>query len=74
MNRTRRGRERWAFDERILGDSTFVREVLERAEGESLVQPPAEPARALQDICSRASLLLGVTEEEIVSGGSEPRC
>jgi hypothetical protein len=61
----RRGRERWAFDERILGSGAFV----ERLRDE--VGPPPHPvgaARHLPALVARLAPAFGVTPAEITSG------
>src|SRR3970282_1513037 len=60
----RRGRERWAFDERVLGSGPFVDRLL----AEVASAPPVTPARAWR-ACGRLRAQLasvfGVTEAEL---------
>jgi REP element-mobilizing transposase RayT len=69
-----RGREQWAFDERVLGSSEFVSEVLKEA-GERLL--PKDTALdqkkvALDGLISKVTRRLGLTREEL-TGGSRRR-
>ena len=63
----RRGRERWEFDERILGSSEFVSEVVRRLQPESLPSTSRNRGAALDGLCERAAQLLGVRGAEIAS-------
>ncbi len=61
------GRERWRFDERVLGSSAFVERVLATmppAAGRA--QPPA-PHLVVQDLCARVGTRCGVAPAEICS-------
>jgi hypothetical protein len=65
----RRGRERWASDERILGSGPFVEAVRREA-----APPPGAHARAasraaLPEVCARCAKLWGVKPEELTGGG-----
>lgn len=64
----RRGRERWAADERILGSSAFV-EAIQR-EAAPLVRPTAHgaPRVTIPDLLSRCAAAWGVSPTELVSG------
>lgn len=61
-----RGRERWEYDERILGSSNFVHEALARLNLEP-VRPPANPVATLAALCARAAAFFDVTERELAS-------
>jgi REP element-mobilizing transposase RayT len=64
----RRGRERWAADERILGSSAFV-EAIQR-EATPLAQRVAgnTPQAALPALLARCAAVWGVTPAEVASG------
>ena len=67
----RRGRERWAFDERVLGSGPFVDRLL----AEVAPAPPVTPARAwraFDRIRAQLASVFGVTEAEL-TGGSRRR-
>ena len=64
----RRGRERWAFDERVLGRGPFVAQLLQEAEGATPLPARAAAWRALPAIIARVAGLCGVTVQEISSG------
>ena len=64
----RRGRERWAADERILGSSAFVEEMRRRAEAQSAPVPRAAALAALPQLVQRCATALGVTAAELQSG------
>jgi len=70
----RRGRERWAYDERVLGSSEFVSEVVEEARKRrsSDLPTPEQKKAALDDIIARVAIRLGLSSEEI-AGGSRRR-
>ncbi len=64
----RRGRERWAFDERVLGSGPFVDRLL----AEVPPGPPVTPARAwraFDRLRAHLAATFGVAEAEIVRGG-----
>jgi putative transposase len=61
----RRGRERWAFDERVLGTGAFVAELLAEV---TLPTSPARAWRAFPRLCARLRHLLSVTEAELTAG------
>jgi REP element-mobilizing transposase RayT len=64
--RVGRGRERWAFDERILGSSDFMREVL--AEQNQVGRHPApDPGEVLSDLCRRVAVHFKVGCAELQS-------
>jgi hypothetical protein len=56
VGKLRRGREKWACDERILGSSDFVREVLCRVQPEDPPCPPGHPAMTLTALCQQVAL------------------
>jgi hypothetical protein len=62
----RRGRERWAFDERVLGSGAFV----ERLRAEVVPAPgdSRKAAQALPRLLPRLAPLFGVTEAELTQG------
>jgi REP element-mobilizing transposase RayT len=68
-----RGRERWSFDERILGSSAFVEQMLASA-------PPLPPSPAphcdgiavLASLCARVSVDCGIAAAELTSGSQRP--
>ena len=65
-----RGRERWAFDERVLGSGAFVERVLREA-----APPPAGPGAAARDfpiLVAQLAAAYGVHPDEI-RGGSRRR-
>ena len=64
----RRGRERWAADERILGSGTFVEEMRRTAEVQSASFPCAAPLAALPQLIKRCAAVSGVTAAELQSG------
>jgi len=68
----RRGRERWAFDERVLGSGPFVDRLLAE------VSPgpggtPARAWRAFDRLRARLAVTFGVDEAELVRGGRRRR-
>ncbi len=70
----RRGRERWAYDERVLGSSEFVMEVLEQTRNRRCSDPGASEQKkaTLEDIIAKVGTKLGLSREEI-TGGSRRR-
>ncbi len=71
----RRGRERWAHDERVLGSSEFVEEMLkevERGKGEKSVGKRAEP-EVLLGLAEKIGLTLGVSSAELMGGSRRRR-
>ena len=70
----RRGRERWAYDERVLGSSEFVSEVVEEASERrsSGLTTPEQRKAALDGIIAKVAIRLGLSREEI-TGGSRRR-
>ena len=67
----RRGRERWAFDERVLGSGPFVDRLLAEVTPAPLVTP-ARAWRAFGGVLARLASVFGVTEAEL-TGGSRRR-
>jgi len=62
----RRGRERWAYDERVLGSSEFVREALNQLTPEQPLRPIASDVSALLDELSlRSARHVGLSIAEI---------
>ncbi len=71
----RRGREKWAFDERVLGSSEFVNEVIERNEQEArrnLVNAE-ERESSVANLVASVGQIFGLTKEEITSGSRNRR-
>jgi REP element-mobilizing transposase RayT len=67
-----RGRERWSYDERVLGDSGFVEEVIrdcekKEAEKEKLRRKYKE--RGFEEIVGYVIRKTGLTEAEVLGGG-----
>ena len=63
-----RGRESWAFDERILGSGAFVHQVLEKCRStQALPRPSGSPTVVLDTLCRRAASRTGVSLGEICS-------
>jgi chromosomal replication initiation ATPase DnaA len=60
----RRGRERWASDERILGRGDFVARVLREAE-----HPPRARTGDLNEVLVRVAAAWKVTPAELTGGG-----
>ena len=67
LSRITRGRERWAFDERVLGSSAFVQEILTREHDSSThgAKPP-DPA-VIEDLCRELARRWNVGAAEIGS-------
>jgi hypothetical protein len=61
----RRGRERWAFDERILGSGAFVEHMREAA---APIPQPARALRALPGLIARLAGVFGVSPAEMTNG------
>jgi len=72
VTRLGRGREKWSFDERVLGGPAFVAAALRRCEEESnrLALPPSVP---LEDVAARVAAHFGVGSGELRSA-SLRRC
>lgn len=62
----KRGRERWAFDERVLGSSDFVDAVLQRIEARPL-RRALSPGELIAPLCERVAKHLRVNPREIAS-------
>ena len=62
-----RGRERWAFDERVLGSSEFVQRVLQRCATARQVRPRRDADAVLQELCRLAAARCQVSPEDIAS-------
>jgi len=65
----RRGRERWAFDERVLGSGAFVAQLLREAERTTPLPARATAWRALPWITERLAEALQVSVGELIRGG-----
>jgi putative transposase len=63
-----RGRERWEYDERVLGSGEFVHAALARLSAEPL-RPRAEPGVILAGLRERMAAFFEVSEREIASAG-----
>lgn len=68
----RRGRERWAADERILGGSDFVERMLREVAKTSSSGTPVSTAAALPALIERVARAYAMTADEII-GGSKRR-
>lgn len=68
----KRGRERWAFDERVLGSGAFVEQILHEAESQVPAGWGAKAALTLPSVIERMARAFGVRETEII-GGSRRR-
>jgi REP element-mobilizing transposase RayT len=70
-----RGREGWAFDERILGSTEFVQQILSELEADqaasTLVQPPV-PTDVIPEVLRHLAALCGVDVREICSRSLRP--
>jgi REP element-mobilizing transposase RayT len=66
-----RGRECWEYDERVLGSSEFVHEILARLDV-APVQPSVSSEATLANLGARAAAFFDVTADEIAS--SSKRC
>ncbi len=64
----RRGRERWAFDERVLGSSQFVVQLCEERERRARVEDPRKQKKLLDRLLRVAAKRLRVSRQEVVSG------
>jgi putative transposase len=66
-----RGRERWAYDERILGNSEFVKEIVS---GEDIQPTPGQfdAYAAVRKLTMKAAELYGVREELVRSASKRP--
>lgn len=64
----RRGRERWAFDERILGSGPFVEQLLLEAERTTPLPARAAAWRAFPDLVIRLAAAFGVNPQELRAG------
>jgi len=71
VSRLRRGRERWEYDERILGSSEFVSETLGRLNGRGSSSPDllrvAVGPEAIDAVCRRVAIYFGISREKIRS-------
>ncbi len=68
----RRGRERWAADERILGSEPFVDQVLHSAAADRPSWPRARALAALPAVLAACATAWGVAPTEL-QGGSRRR-
>jgi REP element-mobilizing transposase RayT len=65
----RRGRERWAADERILGSGPFVKRVLEELIPRKPSWSRAQAQTALPELVRRCAAIWGVDPGEVLGGG-----
>ena len=64
----RRGRERWEFDERILGSSRFVSEVIARLGPDETSAPALRASPVpLDELCHRLAAYFAVTPQQVRS-------
>jgi REP element-mobilizing transposase RayT len=64
----RRGREKWSFDERVLGGSDFVQMVLQEVETERKDGLPVMKPGEFRDIIRTVASKLNLTVPEVVGG------
>ena len=67
LERVRGGRERWRFDERVLGSSAFVERVLATAPAPPPAPPRTDPHRVVAQLCQRLAVRCRVTPREVCS-------
>ncbi|MBI4350581.1 MAG: transposase [Elusimicrobia bacterium] len=60
--------EKEAFDERILGSGEFVESIIKEIEGETFPKPMTK-----EDVLREVERITGVTKEELLSSGRQPR-
>jgi REP-associated tyrosine transposase len=63
----KRGRESWEFDERILGSSGFVQQVLARLEEPAPPCSAQNPVDLLDSLCERVARHVGISTNELRS-------
>jgi hypothetical protein len=63
-----RGRERWTFDERVLGSSQFVTQLLVEAQVVQLLGGISDGKTALAQVIRRVAERLELTEAEVCGG------
>ena len=66
-----RGREKWSFDERILGGPSFVEAVLTKSE-EKAAPVIAPPRDSLEEIAQRVAVHFSITVDELRSASLRP--
>ena len=66
-----RGRERWTFDERVLGSSDFVQRLLDQARRPTPA-PPVDPAAVMPDIIRTVAQHFELTTAELVGNTHRP--
>jgi len=66
------GREKWAFDERILGSSEFVEQVLQEANEQMPLPPSKNGPEAIERLCRRVAKRLDLTVQQIRSASLQP--
>jgi len=64
------GRERWAYDERVLGTSEFIQQLLGESEGATVT--PAKPAAVIQPLVAVVCGRFGVSPGELGSRSLRP--
>ena len=67
LDRLRGGRERWRFDERVLGSSAFVARVLATALTPPPAPPRTDPHRVIAQLCQRVAARCRVAPHEVCS-------
>jgi hypothetical protein len=67
-----RGREAWAFDERILGSSEFVTKMLTELPDDRALAAKGEPGEVVRELLGVASRRFTVGSSEIGSNGHRP--
>ncbi|MBP1687778.1 MAG: hypothetical protein H6Q33_3921 [Deltaproteobacteria bacterium] len=69
----RRGREQWAFDERVLGSSDFVTQVIEECAGHSAQSGPScrEAEEQMEQLVRRMAAAAHLSVAELTGGGKQ---
>jgi chromosomal replication initiation ATPase DnaA len=63
-----RGRERWTFDERVLGSSQFVTQLLAEAQVVQMLRGASDGQTRLAELIRRVAERFKLTEAELCSG------
>lgn len=71
MKALRRGREKWSYDERILGSSDFVRSILDEAKQKeaSTGFRGRVPSRGIGSLIEALASMLHLSSTEVTGGG-----
>lgn len=72
LDKLYRGRERWACDERVLGDGDFVGRVLDLVEGTHPI-PVADPQLVLSELIDRVAGRVRLAAGDVVGNSKVPR-